>query len=174
MKPSGSPTRGRRRRDPAEGGRRGAAGTRRRSGRNAGRDSPGEVRPIQRRPTPRWRRPGSRRASAPGLGLRRSGSIRRRSPCRRGRRIRDGRPSGLAPGALPWFRLLVKAARDPKTTDGEFTALLIRAQRNLPDELAPLINTEALARAMEANMGAALVNGAVQGWIRRTKTEASK
>ena len=77
-------------------------------------------------------------------------------------------------GALPWFRLLVKAARDPKTTDGEFTALLIRAQRNLPDELAPLINTEALARAMEANMGAALVNGAVQGWIRRTKTEASK
>ena len=75
-------------------------------------------------------------------------------------------------GALPWFRLLVKAARDPKTTDGEFTALLIRAQRNLPDDLAPLLNTDALARAMEANMGAGMVNGAVQGWIRRTKTEA--
>jgi len=76
-------------------------------------------------------------------------------------------------GALPWFRRIVAAARDPKVTDGEFTALLIRAQRNLPDELAPLLNTDALARAMEANMGAAMVNGAVQGWIRRSRKEAA-
>lgn len=70
-------------------------------------------------------------------------------------------------GALPWFRRLVVAAKDPNVTDGDFTALLIRAQRNLPDDLAPLLNTEALAKAMEANMGAAMVNGAVQGWLKR-------
>lgn len=76
-------------------------------------------------------------------------------------------------GALPWFRRLVAAAKDPNVTDGEFTALLIRAQRNLPDDLAPLLNTEALAKAMEANMGAAMVNGAVQGWLRRSRKEAA-
>jgi phage gp29-like protein len=70
--------------------------------------------------------------------------------------------------ALPWFRRLVQAAQDSTVTDGEFIALIVRAQRQLPDQLAPLLDTQALADAMEANMGAAVVNGAVRGWIERS------
>lgn len=47
--------------------------------------------------------------------------------------------------------------------------MLEKAQRNLPEQLAPLLNTESLALAMQRSMGAAMVNGVVQGWIARKK-----
>ena len=72
-------------------------------------------------------------------------------------------------GALPWFQRLVEAAGDPNTTDDQFLALVQRAQDRLPDEVAPLLRPDVVARAMEANMGAACVNGAVQGYVSRRK-----
>lgn len=70
-------------------------------------------------------------------------------------------------GAMPWFKRLVQAAGDPRMSDTEFLALIERAQDRLPDELAPLLRPDVVARAMEANMGSACVNGAVQGYIKR-------
>ncbi|MBN8245887.1 MAG: DUF935 family protein [Verrucomicrobia bacterium] len=70
-------------------------------------------------------------------------------------------------GTLPWFRALVDAARDPKLTDAEFEALLVAKAKRVPEELAPLLDTDAVREAMEKNMGAAVVNGAVRGWLQR-------
>lgn len=72
-------------------------------------------------------------------------------------------------GAKPFFLRLISAARDPGTSDAEFIEMLEKAQRNLPEQLAPLLNTESLALAMQRSMGAAMVNGVVQGWIARKK-----
>jgi phage gp29-like protein len=70
-------------------------------------------------------------------------------------------------GALPWFRALAQAAEDPKVTDSEFEALIVRARRALPTEVAPLLNSQSLAVALENSMGAAMVNGAVTGYLSR-------
>lgn len=70
-------------------------------------------------------------------------------------------------GAVPWFQALILAAENPKVTDAEFDRLLTHAQNALPEELAPLLNTKALADAMTANMGAAVLNGALGGWLAR-------
>jgi len=70
-------------------------------------------------------------------------------------------------GARPWFAHMIAAARSETVTDAEFLQLIERAQRHLPEQIAPLLNTKALALAMEKNMGAAMVNGAVQGWLAR-------
>lgn len=72
-------------------------------------------------------------------------------------------------GARPWFQRMVAAAQNQNTTDAEFIALIERAQRHLPDEIAPLLDTRSLALAMEKAMGAAAVNGAVQGYLDRKK-----
>jgi len=70
-------------------------------------------------------------------------------------------------GAVPWFAKLVQAAQDPRVTDGEFARLLEAKAANLPEELAPLLDPESLAEAMRRHMGAAVVNGAVQGFLAR-------
>jgi phage gp29-like protein len=70
-------------------------------------------------------------------------------------------------GAVPWFQALILAAQNPKVTDAEFDRLLTHAQNALPEELAPLLDTAALADAMTANMGAAVLNGALGGWLGR-------
>lgn len=70
-------------------------------------------------------------------------------------------------GARPYFVQLIQAAQSTKISDAEFVRLLEAAAKNVTSELAPLLNTEALAGALDAAMGAAVVNGAVQGWMKR-------
>lgn len=76
-------------------------------------------------------------------------------------------------GAVPWFQALIAAAESPTVTDAEFERLLVHTQNSLPEQLAPLLNTDALAEAMTANMGAAVVNGAIGGWLARRKRKAA-
>lgn len=71
-------------------------------------------------------------------------------------------------GARPWFKRLVVAAQDPAVTDAEFLGLIERARDNVPGEIGPLLNTSAVARALESAMGASMVNGAMQGHLSRT------
>jgi phage gp29-like protein len=70
-------------------------------------------------------------------------------------------------GARPWLARLVEAAQDPKVSDAEFLELLERARRNVPSELAPLLHPEAVSEALERALGAACVNGALEGFRRR-------
>ncbi|MHC1762913.1 MAG: DUF935 family protein [Verrucomicrobiia bacterium] len=69
-------------------------------------------------------------------------------------------------GVKPFFRDLIEAARDAKLSDAQFIAVLERAQKNMP-ELFGKLNLQALQDSLEAAMGAACVNGAVQGFMRR-------
>jgi hypothetical protein len=69
-------------------------------------------------------------------------------------------------GAVPWFRRLIEAAESPNVTDAEFTALVERAARNVPDELAPLLRPAALAEALEHAMGAAVTSDSAYPPIR--------
>jgi phage gp29-like protein len=66
----------------------------------------------------------------------------------------------------PFFRHLVEAARSENLTDAQFIAVLERAQKQMP-ELFTQLNHQALADTLEAAMGAACVNGAVQGFMKR-------
>jgi phage gp29-like protein len=69
-------------------------------------------------------------------------------------------------GAKPFFRELIAKAKDNSLSDAQFVALLERAQRELP-ELARALEPEAVAEALERTMGAAVVNGAVRGYMKR-------
>ncbi|MCW5556616.1 MAG: DUF935 family protein [Verrucomicrobiae bacterium] len=71
-------------------------------------------------------------------------------------------------GTRKWFRALIMAAQNPDLPEEDFIALLEAKEKSVTEELAPLINTAALAEAMEKNMGAAVVNGAVRGWMTRS------
>jgi phage gp29-like protein len=62
-------------------------------------------------------------------------------------------------GTLPWFEELIAAAQDPSVTEAEFGALVVRAKRALPEDLAPLLNVDKLAHAIEAISEAAVQNG---------------
>lgn len=66
----------------------------------------------------------------------------------------------LAP-AKPAFSQLVAKALDDKVTDSDFARALALAGETMPD-IFDSLNTEALAGAMERNMGAAMINGAMQ------------
>jgi phage gp29-like protein len=68
----------------------------------------------------------------------------------------------------PFFARLVEAAKDGKLTDQQLIATLEAAQKRMP-ELFDKLNTQALADALEGAMGAAMVNGAVQGAMKRTR-----
>lgn len=76
-------------------------------------------------------------------------------------------------GTIPWFERLIAAAQDPGVSEAEFEVLVSRARASLPDQLAPLLHTRALAEAMERNMGAAMANGAVNGWLNRQRGAAA-
>jgi phage gp29-like protein len=69
-------------------------------------------------------------------------------------------------GAKPFFRELIAKAKDTSLTDEQFVALVERASREIP-ELASSLNPEAVATALERSMGAAVVNGAVKGFMKR-------
>jgi phage gp29-like protein len=68
----------------------------------------------------------------------------------------------------PFFRKLVQAAQDGSVSDAEFVQALEAAYREMP-ELFDKLDHDALAEALEASMGAACVNGAVQGYLDRKK-----
>lgn len=69
-------------------------------------------------------------------------------------------------GVKPWFRDLVQAAQDGKVSDQEFAQVLAKAQRELP-ELFNKLDHNTVADALERAMGAAVVNGAVRGYLQR-------
>jgi phage gp29-like protein len=69
-------------------------------------------------------------------------------------------------GAKPFFRRLIALALSKNVTDGDFVEALERAQRQIPD-LFDRLDVGAVQRAMEKAMGAAVVNGAVEGYLKR-------
>lgn len=72
-------------------------------------------------------------------------------------------------GVKPYFRRLVAAAKSGNVSDAEFVRTLEQAKKEMP-ELFTRLNHEAIARALEAAMGSAAVNGAVQGYLERGGT----
>ncbi len=69
-------------------------------------------------------------------------------------------------GAKPFFRRLVALAQSKHVTDGDFIEALERAQRQIPD-LFDKLDPRAVQDALERAMGAAVVNGAVAGFLKR-------
>jgi phage gp29-like protein len=69
-------------------------------------------------------------------------------------------------GVKPFFRDLVAKAKDGSVSDGDFVKALERAQREMP-ELFSKLKGEAVAEALEEAMGAAVVTGAVRGFMKR-------
>jgi phage gp29-like protein len=69
-------------------------------------------------------------------------------------------------GAKPFFRELVAKAKDKSLSDGDFVAALEKAKKEIP-ELFSKLDGAALAKAFYASMSAAVVNGAVRGFMRR-------
>lgn len=69
-------------------------------------------------------------------------------------------------GAKPFFRRLIALAQSKHVTDADFVEALERAQRHIPD-LFDKLDVKALQDAMERAMGAAAVNGAVEGFLKR-------
>lgn len=69
-------------------------------------------------------------------------------------------------GAKPFFRRLVALAQSKHVTDADFIEALERAQRQIP-ELFARLNPQAVQDALERAMGAAVVNGAVDGYLKR-------
>jgi phage gp29-like protein len=65
-------------------------------------------------------------------------------------------------GVKPFFRDLVAKAKDAELSDADFVKALERASKHMPELFAKL-DSQALAKALEDAMGAALVNGAVRG-----------
>lgn len=69
-------------------------------------------------------------------------------------------------GVRPYFLRLVQAAQSGTVSDADFMAAVERAHRQFP-ELFRNLNTEVLADRLEREMGAAAVNGAIQGFMAR-------
>jgi phage gp29-like protein len=69
-------------------------------------------------------------------------------------------------GVKPYFRRLCATALSSQVTDAEFIATLEKARKEMP-ELFNKLDGKALAKAMEDAMGAAVVNGAVRGAMKR-------
>ncbi len=74
-------------------------------------------------------------------------------------------------GAKPYFTRLIEAAKDDQLTDTQFVEILARAQRQIPDLLRHL-DTKLVAAELEASMGAACVNGAIRGALKRGQGRA--
>ena len=66
----------------------------------------------------------------------------------------------------PFFQKLVATAANEKVTDAEFERVLVQARGQFP-ELFGKLDKDALAEALEGAMGAACVNGALEGAMRR-------
>lgn len=69
-------------------------------------------------------------------------------------------------GLKPFYQNLIQAAQSRSVTDAEFTRVLETSIRQHP-ELFKNFDTQVLQSAMEEAMGAAVVNGAVNGFMRR-------
>ena len=70
----------------------------------------------------------------------------------------------------PVFKRLIDAARSNSVSDAQLMDAVEKARREFP-ELFHRLDTSSLAKAMEAAMGAAVVNGAVKGFMRRGGTK---
>jgi phage gp29-like protein len=75
-------------------------------------------------------------------------------------------------GVKPFFKKLIEAARDERVSDAELVQTLEAAQKEFP-ELFSKLDTKALSDALEASLGAACVNGAVRGYMRRNVRSAA-
>lgn len=69
-------------------------------------------------------------------------------------------------GVKPFFAELIAEAQDQSISDADFISALERASKQLP-ELFSKMRPDELAEALEASMGSACVNGAVQGSLQR-------
>lgn len=69
-------------------------------------------------------------------------------------------------GVKPYFRGLILAAQNDQLTDEQFVRVLETAQGHFP-ELFQQLDHKALADAIEASLGSAVVNGLVQGALKR-------
>lgn len=69
-------------------------------------------------------------------------------------------------GVKPFFARLVRLAQDERVTDADFVKALEGASREMP-ELFGKMDAKAVQVALEAAMGAACVNGAVKGAMRK-------
>lgn len=69
-------------------------------------------------------------------------------------------------GVKPFFRRLIAAAQDGSVSDEDFVRTVEAAHAQFP-ELFRELDHDALAEALEAAMGAAVVNGAVRGGMER-------
>jgi len=69
-------------------------------------------------------------------------------------------------GVKPYFRKLLLAARDENISDAQFIAVLEKAQKDMPELFAKL-DIKALETAFNNAMSPAVVNGAVQGFMKR-------
>jgi len=70
-------------------------------------------------------------------------------------------------GVKPLFVSLVEAAQNEQLSDAEFARVLERARAQLP-ELFNQLDHDAIANALEGALGAAVVNGAIQGSMKRS------
>lgn len=72
-------------------------------------------------------------------------------------------------GVKPFFVSLVQAAQNDQLSDAEFVRVIERARAHLP-ELFNRLDHDAVANALEAALGAAVVNGAIEGaMVRRVR-----
>jgi phage gp29-like protein len=69
-------------------------------------------------------------------------------------------------GVRPFFAELIAKALDKDVTDADFVKAVEHAKKQMPD-LFHKLNPDALAVELEASMGAACVNGAVKGFMKR-------
>lgn len=69
-------------------------------------------------------------------------------------------------GVKPFFRDLVRKAEEESVSDADLVDTLVKAKAQMP-ELFEKLDTQHLADAMEAAMGAACLNGAVAGHMKR-------
>ncbi len=69
-------------------------------------------------------------------------------------------------GVKPFFVQLVRAAQNDQLSDAEFVRVLERARSQMP-ELFGRLDHDAVAHALEGALGAAVVNGAIKGALKR-------
>ena len=69
-------------------------------------------------------------------------------------------------GVKPFFRELVSAAKNTTLSDADFVAVVEKSRKQLP-ELFKRLDSGAVAKSLEAAMGAAAFNGAMRGFMER-------
>ena len=76
-------------------------------------------------------------------------------------------------GVKPVFRELLAKAQDKSVSDADLVKAIEHAQKNMPELFAKL-DSKALSDALEHSMSAALVNGVVEGHLKRGTQSAER